>query len=131
MSLQEKIKADLKSAMLARDEVRMSALRVLIGEFQRQGAKVLVDQEVMAVIRKLVKSETETMAKSGIKESSYLQILESYLPKAPSEEEIRAWIMANINLAEFSNKIQAMKPTMAHFGGQADGNLVRRILESL
>lgn len=131
MGLQEKIQGDLKKAMLAREEVRMSALRVLIGEFQRQGTKALNDQEVLAVIRKLIKSENETMARSGATESPYLEVLESYVPKAPGEEEIRAWIAANINLAEFNNKMQAMKPIMAHFGGLADGNLVRRILDSL
>jgi uncharacterized protein len=131
MTLQEKIQGDLKKAMLARDEVRMSALRVLIGEFQRQGTKALSDQEVLAVIRKLIKSENETLARSGGSESAYLAVLESYVPKAPSEEEIRAWIKANVNLAEYGNKMQAMKPIMAQFGGQADGNLVRRILESL
>ncbi len=131
MSLQEKIKEDLKSAMLARETARTSALRVVIGELQRQGVKSLSDQEVVAVIRKLIKAETETMEKSGAKESAYLEVLEGYLPKAPSEAEIRAWIAANVNLAEFGNKMQAMKPIMAHFGGVADGNLVRRILESL
>jgi hypothetical protein len=131
MSLQEKIRDDLKKAMLARDEARTSALRVLIGEFQRQGTKALSDQEVLAVIRKLIKSENETMARSGAKESAYLEVLESYMPKPPDEQEIRAWVAANINLAEYNNKMQAMKPIMAQFGGQADGNLVRRILESL
>jgi len=131
MSLQEKIKADLKESMLARDEARTSALRVLIGEFQRQGLKTLSDAEVLAVIRKLIKSETETMARSGATQSAYLEVLEGYMPKAPGEAEIRAWIATNINIADFPNKVQAMKPIMAHFGGLADGNLVRRILESL
>jgi len=131
MTMQEKIKADLKRAMLARDEARVSALRVLIGEFQRQGTKELSDQEVLGVIRKLIKAETETMARSGGGDSAYLGVLESYLPRAATEEEIRAWIATNVNLAEYPNKMQAMKPIMAHFGGQADGNLVRRILESL
>ena len=131
MSLQEKIKADLKEAMLARDEARKSALRVLIGEFQRQGVKSLSDLEVLAVIRKLIKSENETMARSGATESAYLTVLDGYVPKAPGEAEIRAWIETNVNFADFPNKVQAMKPIMAHFGGQVDGNLVRRILESL
>jgi len=131
MSLQETITAELKKSILARDEARTSALRVLIGEFQRQGVKVLSDQEVMAVIRKLIKSETETMTRSGITESTYLNFLESYIPKPPSEAEIRSWIEKNINITDFPNKIQAMKPIMTNFNGLADGNLVRRILESL
>jgi len=131
MGMQDKIKEDLKKSMLARDEARMSALRVLIGEFQRQGVKILSDQEVLAVIRKLIKSETETMARSGAKESAYLDVLDGYMPKAPSEAEIRAWVEKNINFADFPNKVQAMKPIMANYSGLADGNLVRRILESL
>lgn len=131
MSLQEKIKADLKESMLARNEVRTSALRVLIGEFQRQGVKILSDSEVLAVIRKLIKSENETMARSGVAQSPYLEVLDGYMPKAPGEAEIRAWIEANVNFADYPNKVQAMKPIMAHFGGLAEGNLVRRILESL
>jgi len=131
MSLQEKIRADLKASMLARDEARTSALRVLIGEFQRQGLKTLSDSEVLAVIRKLIKSENETMSRSGATESAYLTVLEGYMPKAPDEAEIRAWVEANINFADFPTKMQAMKPIMAHFGGTADGSLVRRILESL
>ncbi|NTV15300.1 MAG: GatB/YqeY domain-containing protein [Desulfobulbaceae bacterium] len=129
MALQEIIKDDLKKSMLARDEARMSALRVLIGEFQRQGVKILSDQEVLAVIRKLIKSETETMARSGAKESPYLDVLEGYMPKAPSEAEIRDWVEKNINFADFPNKMQAMKPIMANYSGLADGNLVRQILE--
>lgn len=131
MSLQEKIKADLKESMLAWDEARTSALRVLIGEFQRQGMKTLSDPEVLAVIRKLIKSENETMTRSGATQSPYLEVLDGYMPKAPGEAEIRAWVETNVNLADFPNKVQAMKPIMAHFGGLAEGNLVRRILESL
>ena len=131
MKLQETIRADLKKSMLAREEARVSALRVVIGELQRQGAKELSDQEVLAVIRKLIKSETETMEKSGAKESAYLEVLEGYMPKAPSEADIRAWIAGNINFGDYPVKMQAMKPIMANFKGTADGNLVRRILESL
>ena len=131
MTLQEKIKNDLKTAMKAKDEGRIAALRVLIGEFQRQSQKVLADAEVVSIIRKLIKAETEmaAMAKSG--PSEYLAVLESYMPKQPSAEEIRAWVVDNIDFSQFKNKMQAMKPVMAHFAGTADGNTVKKILESL
>jgi uncharacterized protein YqeY len=131
MSLQENIQADLKKAMLARDEVGISTLRIIIGEFARQASKVLSDQEVQGVIRKLVKSENEMLKLSGAESSDYLQVLEGYLPKQATEEEIRAWIDNNIKLDDFANKMQAMKPIMTNFGGSADGNLVRKILDSL
>ncbi|MGA7276612.1 MAG: hypothetical protein WBW79_01610, partial [Desulfocapsaceae bacterium] len=57
-------------------------------------------------------------------------VLEGYLPQQAGEEEIRAWIEANIDLSTFSNKMQAMKPIMAHFGSSADGGAVKKILQS-
>lgn len=131
MGLQEKIKSDLKEAMLKRDEARISAIRIIMGEFARQPRKDLTDQEVQGVIRKLVKSENEMLTISGSDSSDYLLVLESYLPKQPTEAEIREWISSNINFDDFASKMQAMKPIMTNFGGAADGNLVRKILDSL
>ena len=131
MSLQEKIQADLKEAMLARDGARTSTLRIILGEFARQAKKELSDQEVQGVIRKLVKSETEMLNLTGADSSGYLQVLEGFLPKQATETEIRAWIDNNIDLGDFANKMQAMKPIMTNFGGSADGNLVKKVLESL
>ena len=131
MNLQEKIKADLKEAMLARDEARTSTMRIILGEFARQAKKELSDQEVQGVIRKLVKSEAEMLKLTGADSSDYLQVLEGYLPKQDTETEIREWIDSNIDLGDFANKMQAMKPIMANFGGAADGNLVKKVLESL
>ena len=131
MNLQEKIKADLKEAMLSKDAARISTLRIIMGEFARQAKKELTDQEVQGEIRKLVKSEKEMLAISGSESSDYMRVLESYLPKQSTEAEIRDWISNNINIGDFANKMQAMKPIMTNFGGAADGNLVRKILESL
>ena len=108
MSLQEKIRTDLKEAMKAKNEARTSTLRVLIGEFGRQTKKELSDQDVQGIIRKLVKSESETLEKSGVGTSDYLEILEGYLPKQPTEKEIREWISDNINMGDFKNRMQAM-----------------------
>jgi len=131
MSLQEDIKKALKEAMKARDGERTSALRVLIGEFGRQGKKDLSDAEVVSILRKLAKNERETLEKQGAESSLYLEVVESFLPQMASEDDIRAWIEANIDFSQFKNKMQAMRPIMAHFGAAADGNTVRKVLESL
>ena len=131
MSLQEKIRSDLKESMKAKDEHRTSALRVLLGEFQRQPKKELEDKEVMAIVRKLVKSENEMLSAGDSGSSPYLEVLEGYLPKQASEDEIREWVAANIDLGQFKNKMQAMKPIMTHFAGVADGNIVKKILDSI
>ena len=60
--------------------------------------------------------------------SAFITIAEAYLPQPAGEEEIRTWISANINFDDFNNKMQAMKPIMQHFGGDADGNMVKKIL---
>lgn len=130
MSLQEQISGDLKTAMKTKDRVRTDAVRVLIGEFQRQPDKELSDQQVVGIIRKLIKSEKELLAVSGQEDSGFIEVLEGYLPQQASEEEIREWIAGNIDFSEFNNKMQAMKPIMTHFGGNADGNTVKKILQS-
>jgi uncharacterized protein YqeY len=130
MGLQQSISSELTSAIKSRDRARTDAIRVLIGEFQRQPEKELSDQQVVAIIKKLVNSERELLAAAGRQASEYIEVLEGYLPQQAGEEEIRAWIEANIDLAEFNNKMQAMKPIMAHFGSSADGNVVKQILLS-
>ena len=131
MKLQEKIQQDLRASMKAKTEAKTSALRVLIGEFQRQPKKELTDTDVLSIIRKLIKSESEMLATTGKNTSEYLEVLDGYMPKQPSEDEIRRWIQDNITLSEFKNKMQAMRPIMTHFSGAVDGTIVKKILEEL
>jgi uncharacterized protein len=129
MSLQNQIVADLKTAMKNKDRVRTDAIRVLIGEFQRQPEKELSDDQVTGIIRKLIKSEKELLAAAKGEDSGFISILEGYQPKQAGEREIRAWISEHIDLAEYRNRMQAMKPIMAHFGSKADGTMVKNILQ--
>jgi hypothetical protein len=130
MSLQQQLKTDLMMAMKLKDEDRKNALRVIMGELGRQEAKQVADDVVIAVIRKLLKSEKETLAHSGNAEpSTYMKILESYLPAQAAETEIRDWIQANVDFSQYRNKMQAMGAIMQHFGNRADGNSVRQLLQ--
>jgi uncharacterized protein YqeY len=132
MSLQEQIKKDLAAAMKAKDEEKKSALRVIMGEFGRQAQKELSDEEVVKIIKKLVKSELEVLEKSGAARSNrFVEVAESYLPQLADEKAIRTWITENIDFSEFKNKMQAMRPIMQHFGANADGNMVKKILGDL
>ena len=131
MSLQETIQTELKTSIKNRDRARTDAVRVLIGEFQRQPEKELSDDQVVGIIKKLVKSEKELLAASGQEHSDFIEIMEGYLPSRVGDDEIRAWIAENIDLSEFKNKMQAMKPIMAHFGSSADGNTVKNVLMAM
>ena len=86
---------------------------------------------MIGIIKKLLKSERELLAVSGQSTSDFIEVLEGYLPKQASEDEIRKWIQENIDFSVFKNKMQAMKPIMEHFAGAADGNMVKKVLESL
>jgi uncharacterized protein YqeY len=135
MSLQEQIKKDLMTAMKEKDEVRKETLRVVMGEFGRMDKKALSDEDVMKILKKLVKSESEILEMSGetsggAKDSPFIRIIEAYLPRMASEDEVRDWIAKNVDFSKYKNKMQAMRDIMAHFGGNADGNMVRSILES-
>jgi uncharacterized protein YqeY len=131
MGLQESITAELQTSIKQRDTSRTQAIRIVIGEFQRQPKKKLEDAEVINIIKKLVKSERELLAAAGQQTSEYIEVLEGYLPQQASEEEIKAWIEANIDFSALNNRMQAMKPIMAHFRSSADGNVVRQILLSI
>ncbi|BDD87840.1 GatB/YqeY domain-containing protein [Desulfofustis limnaeus] len=129
MGLQQTIQEQLKVSLKARDTERTAAIRVLIGEFQRQLDKALSDDQVVAIIKKLIKSESELLSAAGREKSSFIDILEGYLPRQAADQEIRSWIRENIDFSSFANKMQAMKPIMAHFGSSADGATVKRILQ--
>jgi hypothetical protein len=127
--MQESLREDLKVAMKARDTDRTGAIRILMGEFARQPEKVLNDEQVIAIVKKLIKSERELLAAQKQEGSSFLTIMEEYLPKQASEEEIYAWVELNIDFSSFGSKMQAMKPIMQHFGSAVDGNTVKKVLQ--
>lgn len=132
MTIQETLKADLKHALKEKNEERKSTIRVILGEFSRLETKELSDDEAIKVLKKLVKAEKETLEKKGAtEESEFIAIVNSYLPKEVTAEEIETWIRKNIDLSSFKNKMQAMKPVMSHFGSSADGNLIKEILTRL
>jgi uncharacterized protein len=132
MTIQQQIKKDLMGAMKAKDEDKKSTLRVIMGEFARADTKELSDDAVIKVLKKLIKSEKETLAQKGSDEdTAFIRIVETYLPQMASEDEIVAWVNDNIDFSQFKGRMQAMGPIMKHFGARADGNAVRSILQKL
>lgn len=132
MNLQKKIKTDLSAAIKAKDENKKAALRVILGEFGRLDKKELSDDEAVKILKKLIKSEKEVLEQKGdTGNSTFIEIVESYLPKMASDEEISAWIRQNIDFSQYKNKMQAMGVIMKHFGATADGNVVKDILQRM
>ena len=140
-SLKDRIAADLKEAMRARDQLRLDTLRSVLSGFtyKRTEAGVeLTDADESDVVRKQVKQRTDAAAefeKAGRaelaeKEVREREILMAYLPAQKSEDEVRSIVRAIV--AELPqgtrNQGAVMKVAMPQLKGQADGNLVRRIV---
>ena len=147
MSLLEKIKADLKIALRNKDSAVKDALRLIMAEFPKltvpitleSGKKTtrlkksdeITNDDIIGIVRGLVKSEKTVLEAKKEEISEYLQILEAYLPKMASREEIADWITENIDFSQFNNKMQAMGTIMKHFGKVAEGQTVKEILSKL
>ncbi|MBW1820570.1 MAG: GatB/YqeY domain-containing protein [Deltaproteobacteria bacterium] len=132
MNLQKQIKRDLTAAIKAKDGEKKDTLRVILGEFGRLDKKELSDDEVVKILKKLMKSEKEVLEKKGDEtDSRFIKIIENYLPKMATEADITKWIKQNIDFSEFKNKMQAMGLIMKHFGATADGNAVKKILQRM
>ena len=145
MSLHDKLKQDLKTALLGRNEPARDCIRMIMSEYPKltvpltleSGKKTtrikkpeeITDDDILNIIRKLVKSEKTVLEFKKEDSSDYLEMLELYLPDMASEQEIETWIRENIDLAGYKNPMQAMGPVMKHFGKLADGGLVKQILQ--
>jgi uncharacterized protein YqeY len=141
MSIKDQISADLKTAMKARDQVRLDTLRSVLSAFTYRRVEAghdLADDEQLAVVHKQVKQRNDSIAeylKAGraelvAKETQERDILAHYLPVQKSAEEIRGLvreIIASIPAAG-RNQGAVMKAVMPRLKGEADGNLVRQVV---
>jgi uncharacterized protein YqeY len=145
MSLKAKLEADLKQAMLAKNELVRDVLRLILAEFKRlelQEGKTITPEIEQDVLLKAVKTRQQSIdefTKAGRsdlaeKEKAEQAIVQSYLPKALSEEETRAIIQATIAELKITSKKDIgmlMKPLLAKYKGQIDGKAVQRIAGEL
>ena len=119
MSLSEQIQKDITTAMKARDEARLSTLRMVKTALKNREIEKMAplddkeSQQVLTTLIKQRKDSIEQFTKGGRKdmadkEAAEIVLIESYLPKAAGEEEIAAGVKAVI--AEMGS------PTMKDMG---------------
>lgn len=141
MSIKEKISADLKDAMRARDQLRLDTLRSVLSAFTYKKdslGRELTEQDELDVLSKLVKQRADSIEqfdKAGRqelveKESKEKEIITAYLPAQLSEAEVREKIKAIVAGLEpgQANQGAVMKAAMPQLKGLADGNLVKKIV---
>ena len=136
MSLQNQIENEMKDSFV-NNRKETSLLKYIVSEFQRRPNlnKELTDSEVISLIKKYIKGIEETVKITNTytdEQKFEVDFLQKYLPKMASENEIRNWIIENIELSENKQaRMKSMGIIMKHFGSSADGTVVRNILISL
>ena len=146
MSLIEQIQKHITEAMKARDEQRLSCLRMVKTALQNRQIEKMApldekeSQQVLSTLIKQRKESIEQFTKGGRqemadKEAAEIKLIEAYLPKAAGEEEIVAGVKAVI--AEMGSPTMkemgtVMKNAMARFsaaGMRVDGKVVSEVVK--
>jgi yqeY family protein len=140
MDLFEKVSADIKAAMLARDKVRLETLRGIKKEFieakTAKGAEgVLTDDQAIKIMAKMVKQRRETAAiyseqnrpELAENELAEANVIEEYLPKQLSDEELTAELKKIIEETGATSMAQmgkVMGVASKALAGRADGKAI-------
>ena len=131
--LKERINADYMTAFKSKDTVAKNLLSVIKGEIQtiekNSGVTNLSDDEVVKILAKTRKSLEETRSKFPSDQvTTELYIVESYLPKQMSEDEIRSKIKELVESGQAGNIAEVMRA----FGSlPADRKIVASVYQSI
>jgi uncharacterized protein len=138
MSLKDRISDDMKAAMRAKDSERLSTIRMLLAAMKQKEVDERVeldDAAVIGIVDKLIKQRKDAAsqyAQAGRtdladKETAEIAVLEAYLPKRLSPEEIAAeiaHIVAEVGAAGPGDMGKVMTAAKAALAGRADMGLV-------
>jgi uncharacterized protein YqeY len=141
MGLSDQIQKDITTAMKARDEARLSTLRMVKSALKNREVEKMAplddkeSQQVLSTLIKQRKDSVEQFTKGGRqemadKEAAEIVLIESYLPKAAGEAEIAAGVkdvIAEMGSPTMKDMGTVMKNAMAKFAAQGmrvDGKLV-------
>lgn len=144
MALEEKINSDIKTAMLAKDAAKLDALRAVKSAILllKTSAEGYTDDTELKALQKMVKQRKETAEiyktqnrpELADVELSQASVIESYLPKQMSEEDVKAEI-AKIIVAVGATSPADMGKVMGvatkQLAGKADGKIVSGIVKEL
>lgn len=146
MALEQQIQKDIMEAMKAHDESRLNATRGIKSEIllaKTSGAEhEFSDADVLKIIQKLVKQRKESAElytqgnrpELAEKELAEMKVMEAYLPKALSEDEVRnilKEVVAEVGATSPKDMGKVMGAATKKLAGQADGKLISTIVKEL
>ncbi|HLG03182.1 MAG TPA: GatB/YqeY domain-containing protein [Bacteroidia bacterium] len=144
MTLEEKVNSEIKTAMLAKDQPRLDALRAIKSAMLllKTSPEGLSDESAVKAIQKEVKKRKETaeiykqqnredLAKVELFQAA---VLEEYLPQQMSEADLRAELkklIAELGASSPADMGKVMGIATKKFAGRAEGRMVSSIVKEL
>ncbi len=134
MSLKDRFTEDMKAAMRAKDAERLGTIRLLLAAVKQREVDeriVLDDTQLVAIVDRMIKQRKDSIAAFtqggrmdlADKEGAEIQVLEAYLPKRLSAEEVGAAIaalVAELGATGPADMGRVMGAAKARLAGQAD-----------
>lgn len=134
MSLQEQLKSELKTAMQAKNKARVGTIRLAMAEIKQKevdGRKELTDDDILAVLTKMVKQRKDSISQFTAagrqdladNEAAEIEVLQGFMPQPLSDAEIDALIdttlqqLAVTSPQEMGKVMNALRPQVQ---GRAD-----------
>jgi len=147
MSLEVKIMTDLKAAMLAKDEAALRSLRaikaaILLAKTAEGGNGEVSEEEEIKLLQKMVKQRKDSLEifqqqnrpELAKKEEEEIAVIEKFLPKQMSPEEIKAALMNIITTVGASSPAdmgKVMGAATKQLAGKADGKTISALVKEL
>lgn len=147
--LVQQIKTDMVAAMKAKDEIRVQTLRGCMAAFTNElvaksmkPTDQLDDAGALSVLKRLAKQRKDSIeqftkggrADMADKEASELKIIEAYLPTQATRDVIESTarsLIAGMDMTDKAAKGKLTGAIMKALGGNADGALVKEVVDSL
>jgi uncharacterized protein YqeY len=147
MNLEQKVMADLKTAMLAKDEKSLRSLRaikaaIIIAKTAEGAGGELKEEDEVKMLQKLVKQRKESLeiyqqqqrADLAQKEQEEITVIEKFLPKQLDAEELKSILSKIISETGASSPAdigKVMGPATKQLAGKADGKTISAMVKEL
>ena len=146
MSLEQKIMVELKAAMLAKDEKTTRSLRAIKAAIllakSAEGAGELKEEDEIKMLQKMVKQRKESLeiyqqqnrTDLARKEQEEIEVIEKFLPKQLSAEELKnelSKIIQQIGASSPADMGKVMGMATKQFAGKADGKTISTLVKEL
>jgi uncharacterized protein len=145
MSLEQKIMADLKNAMLAKDEAALRSLRaikaaILLAKTSEGATGELKEEDEIKLLQKLVKQRKDSLEifqqqkRSDLAKKEEIAVIEKFLPKQLSPEELKeivSKIIADTGASTPADMGKVMGAATKQLAGKADGKTISALVKEL